>query len=142
MEYLIFFTILIGVIFGVIMCMEPRTFRLRSQNQVVFYAERSAPGICRLSEAFMEAVYRCAGRDGAAFFGVNAGAVRTKLIGIDSKGILCYGMNQMIYIVQFILERGRSHAVYVYGTSTFDVSPDLFWYRGDSEPEIGNRGTV
>ena len=34
------------------------------------------------------------------------------------------------------------NAVYVYGTSAFDVSPDVFWHRGDSEPEIGNRGTV
>ena len=102
---------------------------------MVFYAERSDPGICRLSEAFLEAAYRCTGRDGDAFFGVNAGAVRTKLIGIDSKGILCYDMNQIIYIIQFILERGRNHAVYVYGTSTFDVSSDVFWH-------CGNRGTV
>lgn len=80
MEYLIFFTILIGVIFGVIMCMEPRTFRLRSQNQMVFYAERSDPGICRLSEAFLEAAYRCTGRDGAALFGVNVGAVKEKTL--------------------------------------------------------------
>lgn len=64
---------------------------------MVFYAERSDPGICRLSEAFLEAAYRCTGRDDAAFFGVNAGAVRIKLIGIDSKGILCYDMNQIIY---------------------------------------------